>query len=307
MRATPETGVNPAGARSGQRGTMRRSSIFLLLGAVLLGLLAVMAARMVMTGGSGTGKAEAPKTYVIVAAKKLKFGEKIAASDLKAQPWPGTLPAEAYATAAEVVGDGERTALKSIKEGEVILATSITGGAGRLASSTLLGTDMRAIAVPVSETSGAGGFLAPGDRVDVFMIRKFQDDVAYAGMVVQGARVLAVGQTADTSKADATLVKSATIEVTPAEAQKIALAQSVGEIHLALRATGDESRVPLQTVNAFETFGMRPPPKETNSGGGTPAPAAGNAKAPVPAPRIPGGVDVRIIRGTETSVYQVPR
>lgn len=286
---------------------MRRSSILLLLGAVLLGLLAVMAARMVMTRGSGSGpSAEAPKTYVIVAAKTLKFGDKIAAADLKAQPWPGALPAEAYANAADVVGDGERTALKTIKEGEVILATSITGGAGRLASSSLLGPDMRAVAVPVSETSGAGGFLAPGDRVDVFMIRKFEDDVAYAGMVVQGARVLAVGQIADTSKSDPEIVKSATIEVTPAEAQKIALAQSVGEIHLALRATGDESRVPLQTVNAFESFGMRPPAKESGSTASAPAPGTA-AKAPVPAPRIPGGVDVRIVRGTETSVYQVPR
>ncbi len=287
---------------------MRRSSILLLLGAVLLGLLAVMAARMVISRGDGeNARAEAPKTYVIVAGRALKFGDKIAPADLKVQPWPGALPKDAFAEPQSVVGDGERTALRDIQEGEVILATALTGGAGRLASSSLLGPDMRAVAVPVSETSGAGGFLAPGDRVDVFMIRKFQDDVAYAGMVVQGARVLAVGQTADTSKADPEIVKSATIEVTPAEAQKIALAQSVGEIHLALRATGDESRVPLQTVNAFDSFGMRPPAKAT---GGAPAPAdagSGSAARPAGPPRIPGGVDVRIVRGTETSVYQVPR
>lgn len=285
---------------------MRRSSILLLLGAVLLGLLAVMAARMMMSNSGQTAtQAEAPKTYVIVAAKALKFGDKIAASDLKAQPWPGTLPADAYAAAADVVGDGERTVLKDIKEGEVILATAITGGAGRLASSTLLGPDMRAVSVPVSETSGAGGFLAPGDRVDVFMTRKFDEDVAYAGLVVQGARVLAVGQTSDTSQAQPTIVKSATIEVTPAEAQKIALAQSVGDIHLALRATGDESRVPLQTVTAVESFGMRAPARQTSSDAGPAGPARAAAK---PAPRpYPGGSEVRIVRGTETSVYQVPR
>lgn len=285
---------------------MRRSSILLLLGAVLLGLLAVMAARMVLTRNDGKDAgAEAPKTYVIVAAKPLKFGDKIAPADLKVQPWPGALPKDAFAEAQAVVGDGERTALRDIQEGEVILGTSITGGAGRLASSTLLGPDMRAVAVPVSETSGAGGFLAPGDRVDVFMIRKFQDDSAYAGMVVQGARVLAIGQISDTSKSDPELVKSATIEVTPAEAQKIALAQTVGEIHLALRRTGDESRVPLQTVGAYETFGMRPAPKDSGAAPAAPAPAG--APRAVAAPRIPGGVDVRIVRGTETSVYQVPR
>ncbi len=286
---------------------MRRSSIFLLLGAVLLGLLAVMAARMMMSNGQSQGvKAEVPKTFVIVAAKPLKFGDKIAPGDLKAQPWPGTLPENAFASAAAAVGDGERTALRDIKEGELIVATAITGGAGRLASSSLLGPDMRAVSVPVSETSGAGGFLAPGDRVDVFMTRKFEDDVAYAGLVVQGARVLAIGQKSDTSLAEPEIVKSATIEVTPAEAQKIALAQTVGEIHVALRATGDESRVPLQTVTAVETFGMRAPPKQGAAPSAPPAAGGGGAAKPAPRP-FPGGTEVRVVRGTETSVYQVPR
>ena len=289
---------------------MRRSSIFLLLGAVLLGLLAVLAARMVMNKGQSAPQAEAPKTYVVVASKPLKFGDKLEPGTLKKQPWPGALPADAYAKTQDAVGDGNRTALRDINEGEVILATAVTGGAGRLASSTLLGPEMRAVSLPVTETSGAGGFLAPGDRVDVFLTRTF-DDQAYSGIVVQGARVLAVGQTSDTSTSEPAIVKSATIEVTPAEAQKITLAQTFGTLHLALRATGDESRVPLQTANAFDTFGMRPP---AESGGGSApasaqsAPRAGSGGSAPTQPRpSPGGTEVRIVRGTETSVYQVPK
>ncbi|TPE61823.1 Flp pilus assembly protein CpaB [Sandaracinobacter neustonicus] len=289
---------------------MRRSSIFLLLGAVLLGLLAVLAARMVMNKGPAAApEAEAPKTFVVVAAKPLKFGDKLTPDMLKTQPWPGALPADAFGKTPDAVGDGNRTALRDINEGEVILATAVTGGAGRLASSTLLGPEMRAVSLPVSETSGAGGFLAPGDRVDVFLTRTFNDQ-AFAGVVVQGARVLAVGQVSDTSTSEPTIVKSATIEVTPAEAQKIALAQAVGTLQVALRATGDESRVPLQTVNAFDTFNMRPPP-EANAGAAASAPAAAAARSGGTAPAqprpIPGGTEVRIVRGTETSVYQVPK
>ena len=285
---------------------MRRSSIFLLLGAVLLGLLAVLAARMVMTKGqSGTPQAEAPKTYVVVASKPLKFGDKLTPDMLKMQPWPGALPADAYGKTQDAVGDGNRTALREIKEGEVILATAVTGGAGRLASSTLLGPEMRAVSVPVTEASGAGGFLAPGDRVDVFVTRTFDEGAAYTSAVVQGARVLAVGQSTDTSTIEPTVVKSATIEVTPAEAQKVALAQIVGTVHLALRATGDESRVPLQTASAFEVLNMRPPAKGEAAAAAPAGPAQG-AGAPRPRP-IPGGTEVRIVRGTETSVYQVPR
>jgi pilus assembly protein CpaB len=283
---------------------MRRSSIFLLLGAVLLGLLAVLAARMVMNRGESAPQAEAPKTYAVVAAKPLKFGDKLTPDMLKTQPWPGALPADAYGKTQDAVGDGNRTALREIGEGEVILATAITGGAGRLASSTLLGPEMRAISVPVSETSGAGGFLAPGDRVDLFVTRTFDEGAAYTSTVVQGARVLAVGQVDDTSTSEPTIVKSATIEVTPAEAQKVALAQAVGTVHLALRATGDESRVPLQTASAFEALGMRPP-ATADSGASGPA-QAGAPGAPRPRP-VRGGAEVRIVSGTETSVYQVPR
>ena len=90
-----------------------------------------------------------------------------------------------------------------------------------------------------------------------------------------------------------------------AEAQRIALAQSIGEIHLALRATGDESRVPLQTVSAIESFGMRGPPKQSASNDAAPS---GAARAAAPAPRpMSGGTEVRIVRGIETSVYQVPK
>ncbi|PZU51342.1 MAG: Flp pilus assembly protein CpaB [Sphingomonas sp.] len=289
---------------------MRRSSIFLLLGAVLLGLLAVLAARMVMNKDQAAPQAEAPKTYVVVASQALKFGDKLAPNMLTTQPWPGALPADAYGKTQDAVGDGNRTALRDIKEGEVILATAVTGGAGRLASSTLLGPEMRAVSIPVTETSGAGGFLAPGDRVDVFMTRNFDDEKqAYAGVVVQGVRVLAIGQISDTSTSEPTIVKSATIEVTPAEAQKIALAQAVGTLQLALRATGDESRVPLATANAFDTFGMRPAPDRGASASATPAPSTPGVGGSTPAqPRLyPGGTEVRIVRGTETSVYQVPK
>lgn len=276
---------------------MRRSSIFLLLGALLLGLLAVLAARMAINNNGPAAEQEAPKAFVVVAAKPMKFGDKISPDMLKTTPWNGPVPVDAYTSPCDAVGDGERTALREIKEGELLLPTAVTGGAGRLASSTLLGPDMRAVSVPVSETSGAGGFLAPGDRVDVFLTRSFGDDLSYAGAIVQGARVLAVGQTSDTSQSEPAVVKSATIEVTPAEAQKIALAQQVGQIHLALRATGDESRVPIQTATATELFGMRPPSKSTAPEPATPAKVAVRSD----------GTEVRVVRGTETTSYQVPR
>jgi len=281
---------------------MRRSSIFLLLGAVFLGLLAVFAARSVLTpqgGQSGSAPQVATVTAVVV-AKPMKFGDVVTPDKLKIINLPGALPNGAYPAVRDAVGDGNRTALRDINVDELLLTMSITGGEGRLASSTLLGQDMRAIAVPVSETAGTGGFLAAGDRVDVFLTRTMDEGAAYTSAIVQGARVLAVGQIADTSKADPVIVKSATLEVTPAEAQRIALAQNIGNITLALRATGDESRLPMTTTSAFEFFG--------GAGRQQAAPAAASAGPAAPAGPPPiRGPQVTVVRGTESTSYPVAR
>jgi len=283
---------------------MRRSSIFLLLGAVFLGLLAVLAARSFLGPQPGDGSAaqQLPTVTAVVVGKPMKFGDVVTPDKLKIVNLPGALPSGSYPSIRDAVGDGSRTALRDIKIDELLLAMSITGGEGRMASSTLLGQDMRAVAVPVSETAGAGGFLAPGDRVDVFLTRTMDDAAAYATVIVQGARVLAVGQIADTSKADPVIVKSATLEVTPAEAQRIALAQNIGTITLALRPTGDEARLPATTTSAFEFFGgagrqQAPAPQSTG-------PAASAAPAGPPPIR---GPQVTIVRGTVATSYPVAR
>ncbi len=282
---------------------MRRSSIFLLLGAVFLGLLAVFAARSFLAPrtGDGAGAPQVATVTAVVVAKPMKFGDVVTPDKLKIINLPGALPNGAYPTVREAVGDGNRAALRDINVDELLLTMSITGGEGRMASSTLLGQDMRAVAVPVTETAGAGGFLAPGDRVDVFLTRTMDEGAAYATTIVQGARVLAVGQLADTSKADPVIVKSATLEVTPAEAQRIALAQSIGAITLALRATGDEARMPTTTTSAFEFFGGAGRAQMASAG----APAAASS-APAGPPPI-RGPQVTIVRGTESTSYPVAR
>jgi pilus assembly protein CpaB len=286
---------------------MRRSSIFLLLGAILLGLLAVLAARMFLVAPSQKAP-EAPKAYIVVAAKPLKFGDKITADSVKTSPWQGALPEGAYKSARDAVGDGSRTTLRDVKAGEILLGSAISGEAGRLASSTLLGPNMRAIALPVSETAGAGGFIAPGDRVDVVATRQV-DDAGFSSIIVQGARVLAVGQLADTSSTDPIVVKSATVEVTPVDAQKIALAQSIGTIALALRSTGDETQEALRTSTDTDLFGAasRAPAQESAAPAAS-APAAPAAPAAAPVQRVSGpSAEVRVVRGTESTSYQVPR
>lgn len=282
---------------------MRRSSIFLLLGAVLLGLLAVFVARSFLgpQPGEGRGAQQAAIVTAVVVARPMVFGDVVTPDKLKIINLPGALPGGAYPAIRDAVGDGNRTALRDIKVDELLLSAAITGGEGRMASSTLLEQDMRAVAVPLSETAGAGGFLAPGDRVDVFLTRSMDDAAAYATVIVQGARILAVGQVADTAQTDPVVVKSATLAVTPAEAQRIALAQNIGIITLALRPTGDEARVPTTTTSAFEFFGGAGRQQAAASAG----PGAGPATPAGPPPIR--GPQVTVVRGTQSTSYAVAR
>lgn len=279
---------------------MRRSSIFLLLGAVLLGLLAVAGVKAMMGQRTTSAKA-APQTYVVVAAQPLKFGAKIEAASLKSIPWPGALPEGAFDKVSAAVADGSRTALRAFGAGEPLLATAISGELGRLASSSQLGAEMRAIAIPVDEYSGAGGFVAPGDRVDILVTRKASDDAASVGLVAQGLRVLATGQMQDPAQTEPRVVKSVTLEVTPEEAQRIALAQTIGGLSLALRPTGDEARLPLRALNTAEAFGIRPAARDRDADGAVASAGAASGA------RRRSGPEVSIVRGTEATSYALAR
>lgn len=278
---------------------MRRSSIFLLLGAVLLGLLAVVGARGMMARPDQAA-ADVPQNYVVVAAEPIKFGTRIEAVALKSIPWPGEVPENAFSRVRDAVQDGNRTALRDFRAGEPLLDTAITGELGRLASSAQLGADMRAMAIAVDEISGAGGFVAPGDRVDILLTRNSNDEPAFVSVVAQGLQVLAVGQGQDPAQSEPKIVKSLTLEVTPVESQKITLAQTVGSLSVVLRGTGDEARIPAPLLSASEAFGVRPRSTQRSDT---------DADVPVGSPSVarPGGPEVHIVRGTDTSSYRVAR
>lgn len=293
---------------------MRKSSLYMLLAAIGLGLFAVFLARAfldrtVSTAAAG-GRGAVQTVEVVVAAAPIEFGEKITPEKLKLVRWPAnSLPAGTFSRLLDAVDEGKRVAIRAIEPNELITDRAISGTGGRLSTSPLLGETMRAVAIPVSETAGAAGFLVPGDRVDVFLTRPGDnEELPYTDLVVQGVRVLAVGQNADAGKTKADVTKSATLEVTPLQAQKLSFAQNVGTLSVALRNLSDESRVRLETAQLRDlndgtvTRILRRPAAraEMAEAGGAPA-----------GPPRPAGPSVEIYRGsqkgTTSSIYGVPR
>ena len=277
---------------------MTRSSIFMLLGAVLFGLLAAAGAWVAMRPATTAPEAQAPRNHVVVAAKAIEFGRRLDATALKTIVWPGEVPENAYRKIADVVQDGKRTALRNFAAGEPIFATAISGDLGRLASSAQLGPDMRAVAIAITEVSGAGGFVAPGDRVDVLVTQGGRDEPAVNEVVAQNLRVLAVGQTQDPASSEPQLVKSLTLEASPEDAQRILLARSIGDLDVMLRGTGDDSRLAASGMDSVRAFGIRPSRRQA---------AAASRAEPGAAPAARRGPEVAVLRGTEATSYQVSK
>lgn len=287
---------------------MRRSSIIMLIAAVALGLIAVLFARTFLNGdddSAGPASAAVRTVPTAIAATDIKFGQKITPEMVKVVDWPAnTLPQGSFQRLEELTMGAGRTAMRPIVANEILTENSLATGANRLSTAPLLNPQMRAVSVPVNEVSGVAGLIFPGDRVDVFMTRQPEEAMAISELLVQGARVLAVGVDMNVGKDKPEIVKSATIEVTPLQAQKIALAVTVGQLNLALRHFSDESRVRLQTAQLMDlndgtiTRLVRKP--TSGGGGGEAAPKGGGAGGP---PRI--GPGVVVMRGTESKFESV--
>jgi len=112
-----------------------------------------------------------------------------------------------------------------------------------------LAPGMRAVTVPVSATTGVAGFVFAGDRVDLMLTQQVDGDngtqpLKAAETVLRNLRVLATDQTVEKTvdengKTQVTEFRTVTLEVTPKIAEKIAVAQTIGTISLALRSIAD--------------------------------------------------------------------
>jgi pilus assembly protein CpaB len=188
---------------------------------------------------------ETPRATLVVAAAPLRYGEEVAAGRLKEIAWLGdALPAGAFAKIDDVLRDGRRLVLAPIEANEPVLRGKITGEGQRATLSALIADDLSAVTVQVDEVVGIGGFVLPGDRVDVLLTQKPSDGSgkaaeAFSERILQNVRVLAVGQAADQTLDKPTVVRSATLEVTVTGAQKLTLATKLGTLSLALRKAGE--------------------------------------------------------------------
>jgi pilus assembly protein CpaB len=232
---------------------MDRKKLVLLLGALIVAIGTALAARSMFAGAPAPQAAAAPVPQgpkVLVAKRALPVGTIITADAVGYQLWPKEMVQDAYF----VDGEADMNKLMgtvvrhTITAGEPVTQGSLVypGDRGFLAAA--LGPGMRAVTVPVSEKTGVGGFIFPGDHVDLMLTQTVDGEgggLKATETILQNLRVLATDQRTDstTDENGKTVVKSfrtVTFEATPKVAEKIEVAQTIGTLSLALRSLADD-------------------------------------------------------------------
>jgi pilus assembly protein CpaB len=168
------------------------------------------------------------------------------------------MPAGAFTKISDVLHGGRRVVLTAIEPNEPVLSLKITGPGERATLSALVKPGMKAVTIRVNDVEGVGGFVLPGDRVDVVLTRQIDKGSASTEVVLQNTRVLAVDQIADERAAKTTVAKSVTLEVSTVEAQKVWLASSVGNLSLLLRKAGETAETKTRKITLNDLSSNEP-------------------------------------------------
>ena len=192
-------------------------------------------------------------TDVLIAKGDIGMGTAVSTQDLQWQAWPAATTGASYVTrkarpnaVEELAGSitrGPFTAGEPIREAKLIKAN---GAAGFMAA--ILPSGMRAVSTEISPETGAGGFILPNDRVDVILSRRPNNDSKSGSKpvsetILTNVRVLAIDQQVEEKNGQRVVVgKTATVELSPRQAETLAQSRQLGTLSLALRSLLDANK-----------------------------------------------------------------
>ncbi|MCW8923638.1 MAG: Flp pilus assembly protein CpaB [Gammaproteobacteria bacterium] len=225
---------------------MQKKALLLLLIALIIGSLVTILVRNLLTREvQERGQESAMKTTkVLVAAADLKTGMRLDKLTVKQVDWPaGNLPEGAYSNVDALLGETPPIVLKKINKNEIFLPYKLSPQGARGGLPAKISEDRRAITIKVDEISGVAGFVLPGTFVDVLLTSTIgqRDKQKASRTLLQNIHVLGVDQLSSEDVDDPKVVNAVTLEVTPRDGKKLALAQEVGELTLLLRNEIDAS------------------------------------------------------------------
>lgn len=286
---------------------MQRSLISLIVGGILA-LVAIGGLTYYLRTTQNPAASAGPNidvSNVVVANAELPFGTHLSRDQLSVVAWPtSSMPVDAFHSVEEVFAGSQgfdRIILKPIDKGEPLLKSRVSGFGAKATLSRQVPVGMRAVSIRVDDVSGVAGFILPGDRVDVMLTRRLEastpDSSLVTDVILQNILVLGIDQLSDVDREKPVVARTATVAVTPEQAQKLALAQQAGTLGLALRNTMSVDQVPTERVVQRDLAPNSAPPASRHVrrapatiqviyGGGrsevAPLPAAASPSSPAP-------------------------
>ncbi len=237
--------------------------ILLLFIAALVGIGTVLAVNILMAPRQN-GDGQAPQAAVIevgVAARDLPTGSLLKEMDVKWVQWAQTadtsnLLVKGKAPLSDYVGAIVRDGFRA---GEPLIKTRLASPDNHGFLAAVLTPGMRAMSISLSPTAEVAGFIFPGDRVDVILTHTFsRKDIStlaerrVSETILQNVRVLALDQRSDNQSTDPKIAQIATLEVSPKDAERLALAVDMsslqagrGSLSLVLRSLALDEKNPM--------------------------------------------------------------
>jgi pilus assembly protein CpaB len=212
-----------------------RPAVMLVL-AIGMGMAAVAMAAVWLNS-----RASLLTTHVVVAREDVQIGTRLQPGMLELVDWPSASPLKNPLTSIEQATD--RVVNMPLVKGEPISTAKLAAKGETGGLSAVLREGRRAVTVKVNEIVGVAGFALPGNYVDVMVNTPDSQNNLVSKIVIERIQVLAVAQDVANLESKPKVVNAVTLEVTPAQAEKIDLARSVGSLSLVLRSQVDTESV----------------------------------------------------------------
>ena len=243
-----------------------------IISGVLAVLVAAIAAYALYTYLKGQEQkvSEAVATErIVVAAVEIPMGTTINMTQVKTAEWPkASKPQGSFAASDQVIG---RTSTQTFLAGDSITEPKLMPKEGPVGIMTYkIPEGHRAMTVGVDQVAGVAGFLNPGNIVDVVLIAApIGATQSISKIVLQNVPILAIGQIVEQKEGKPVVVPTVTVDITPEDAEKLAIASTQGKLQLVLRRLGDKEVAKTMGATLTKVIGsaMGAPVRIASSGG----------------------------------------
>jgi pilus assembly protein CpaB len=222
--------------------TLSKTAIYVGIMAVAIALIASVSLYRYLKGQEEQIKKAVATEKIVVAKQDITTGSTIEKAHTGSIDWPqANRPQGAFTVKESVIG---RIALERFVAGEPIIEAKLIPKGGLSGVLTYkIPEGHRAMTVGVDQVAGVAGFITPGNMVDVVLTTKPKySRESISKIVLQNIPVLATGQTVEQQKEGKPIVvPTVTLDVTPENAERLAIASTQGRLQLVLRGAGDES------------------------------------------------------------------